>query len=106
MSEERLKEIKDSIEFQLSVCDIPEYETSKLLAEEELELYNEVVRLRELFYKTIHCIKNFDYFEGEIKDDLEPMPFKYVMESDIDYLLKKLEENNLTLEQLTGVENE
>lgn len=105
MTEERLKEIKDSIDFQLSVCDIPEYETSKLLAEEELELYNEVVRLRELFYKTIHCIKNFDYFESEIKDDLGPIHFKYVIEADIDYLLKKLEENNLTLEQLGGIDD-
>jgi len=102
MSEERLKEIKDSIYIAHRLnCD----PAISMDFRDKEDLYNEVVRLRKLFYKTIHCIKNFDYFEGEIRDDLEPMPFKYVMEEDIDYLLKKLEENNLTLEQLTGVEN-
>lgn len=48
MSDEKLQEIKDSIDFQLSVCDLEEYEVSKLLAEEEKELYNEVIRLRKL----------------------------------------------------------
>lgn len=81
MTEERLKEIKDSIDFQLSVCDIPEYETSKLLAEEELELYNEVVRLREEIKK--------------LNELLEPITIK----------IEGLPNTNLTLEQLTGVDN-
>ena len=82
MSEERLKEIKDSIDFQLSVCDIPEYETSKLLAEEELELYNEVVRLKEIIDNAIKlCEENAEAileYEGaysemfeEIRDALQ-----------------------------------
>lgn len=92
MSEERLKEIKDSIDFQLSVCDIPEYETSKLLAEEEIELYNEVVRLRKIIDKINHVMNNqMDYHE-----------FIDIVDA-IDDILKQ---NNLTLEQLTGVENE
>ena len=62
MTEERLKEIKDSIDFQLMIGTIKGH-TLDVIKEEE-ELYNEVVRLKEI-----------------------------------------LEQNNLTLEQLTGVEN-
>lgn len=87
MTEQRLKEIKDSIDFQLSVCDIPEYETSKLLAEEELELYNEVVRLRKIHNKALEW-------------------FKYADRNSLDKLYNILKQNNLTLEQLTGVENQ
>ncbi len=107
MTEERLKEIKNSLDTPVWVFTQRTFAKSymEIHLQQELELYNEVVRLRKLFYKTIHCIKNFDYFEGEIKDDLEPMPFKYVMETDIDYLLRKLEENNLTLEQLGGIDD-
>lgn len=45
MSEERLKEIKDSIDFQLRLCEINKYDNDMII--EELELYNEVIRLNE-----------------------------------------------------------
>ena len=97
MTEERLKEIKDSIDFQLSVCDIPEYETSKLLAEEELELYNEVVRLREIIKEATQKVK------GTTICGLRAG--KSVIGMYLNELLDILNKSNLTLEQLTGVEN-
>ena len=44
MTEERLKKIKDSIDFQMAVIFNSE---NDIFIQEELELYNEVVRLRE-----------------------------------------------------------
>ena len=49
MTEERLKEIKDSIDFQKEILIAHNMET--LCVDEELELYNEVVRLRKLLDK-------------------------------------------------------
>ena len=46
MTEERLKEIKDSIDFQREYYNALQKED--FLFDEELELYNEVVRLRKL----------------------------------------------------------
>lgn len=84
MSEERLKEIKDSIDFQLKIGAALNVidETVK----EELELYNEVVRLREIHNKALEW-------------------FKYADRNSLDKLYNILEQNNLTLEQLNGVEN-
>ena len=45
MSEERLKEIKDSIDLQYDILTITK--GSLELIEEEIELYNEVVRLKK-----------------------------------------------------------
>ena len=45
MSEERLKEIKDSIELQKNITMIRNYD--RTFINEEIELYNEVIRLRE-----------------------------------------------------------
>lgn len=98
MTEERLKEIKDSIDFQLSVCDIPEYETSKLLAEEELELYNEVVRLRKIIKEATQKVS------GTTICGLRAG--RSVIGTYLNELLDILNKSNLTLEQLTGVENE
>lgn len=47
MTEERLKEIKDSIDFQLDVCKITEQKLPNILALEEKELYDEVINLKE-----------------------------------------------------------
>lgn len=87
MTEERLKEIKDSIDFQIEISTVLNVidETVK----EELELYNEVVRLRKIIDKANNFIEKNYYKVGRIADL-----------SDI------LKQNNLTLEQLTGVENE
>lgn len=85
MSEERLKEIKDSIDLQLEACKI--FKQDNELTLEELELYNEVVRLREIHNKALEW-------------------FKYADRNSLDKLYNILKQNNLTLEQLTGVENE
>ena len=45
MTDERLKEIKDSIDFQLMIGTIKGHTLDVI--NEELELYNEVIRLRE-----------------------------------------------------------
>lgn len=46
MNEERLKEIKTSIDFQITATKAMEYDET--LINEELELYNEVIKLREI----------------------------------------------------------
>jgi len=55
MTEERLKEIKDSIEFQALYIKEHNFETA--LLEEEKELYNEVIKLKK--------------FEKYTKEDME-----------------------------------
>ena len=59
MSEERLKEIKDNIEFKTLLSKLPkeyfDYKTIEILANEELELYNEVIRLREALEIKYYC---------------------------------------------------
>lgn len=48
MSEERLKEIKDSIDFQDEIIYLKNLgKNIQVLIDEEKELYNEVIRLRE-----------------------------------------------------------
>jgi len=48
MNEERLKEIKDNIDFQFEIVKAKGYNKEALLfTDEELELYNEVIRLKE-----------------------------------------------------------
>jgi hypothetical protein len=74
MTEERLKEIKDSIDFQKEILIAHNMET--FWVDEELELYNEVVRLREIIKEATK-----EYWDGFKEDDL-------------------------TLEQLNGIENE
>lgn len=85
MTEERLKEIKTSIDFQVTATKAYEYDET--LINEELELYNEVVRLREI----LNC-----------KEEL----CKYLPEDTEFIVLTKKDYERLTLEQLTGVENE
>ena len=79
MTEQRLKEIKDSIDYQKEV--LIAHNMGTLCVDEELELYNELVRLREEIKK--------------LKELLEPITIK----------IEGLPNTNLTLEQLTGVEN-
>lgn len=56
MSEERLNEIKDSIDFQLRVCEINNYETDMII--EEKELYNEVLSNKILIQELRDTIDN------------------------------------------------
>ena len=84
MSEKRLKEIKDSIDFAYRFnCD----PAISIDFRDKEELYNEVVRLREIHNKALEW-------------------FKYADRNSLDKLYNILKQNNLTLEQLTGVENE
>jgi histidyl-tRNA synthetase len=46
MSDEKLQEIKDSIDFQLQYAKLVNYNDT--IIREEQELYNEVIRLRKL----------------------------------------------------------
>ena len=88
MTEERLKEIKDNIQCQY---DFAKFVGEKnFLLDEELELYNEVVRLREIIDK----VEDKLYCWGEVLD----ADFQKGM-------LDILKQNNLTLEQFTGVDN-
>jgi hypothetical protein len=84
MTEERLKEIKDSIDFQREYYNAIQKED--FLFDEELELYNEVVRLK----KILNC-----------KEEL----CKYLPKDTEFVVLTKEDYERLTLEQLTGVEN-
>ena len=63
MTEERLKEIKDSIDFQNNIAMIRDYD--RLFIDEELELYNEVIRLREIIDKIENYTLNH-YIVGHI----------------------------------------
>ena len=86
MTEERMEEIKDSIILQKIACKGNNKVTE--LIDEEIELYNEVVRLR----KALNCkIELCKYL---------PEDTEVVVLTKEDY-----ERNKLTLEQLTGVDN-
>lgn len=80
MSEGRLKEIKESIEFQKNITMIRDYD--RTFINEEIELYNEVVRLREIINhaEDLKHIKEMCMHVNEIE--------------------------NLTLEQINGIDNE
>lgn len=91
MSEERLKEIKDSIDFQLKIgvaLNVID-ETVK----EELELYNEVVKLRKIIDKANLFIETY-------LNNVDDIDVNMQVVKDI------LNKSNLTLEQLNGIENE
>lgn len=76
MSEERLKEIKDSIDCGKTGAKLQALKYANAVYDQEIELYNEVVRLRKIIDEATK-----EYWDGFKEDDL-------------------------TLEQLTGVENE
>lgn len=90
MTEERLKEIKDYADFEMKlVLNEEKYIDVKLIK----ELYNEVVRLREIIDKANLFIETY-------LNNVDDIDVNMQVVKDI------LEQNNLTLEQLTGVENE
>lgn len=61
MSEERLKEIKDSIEFQMIVEQNSGYKKEySVLLQEEIDLYNEVIRLKQALNEIKEYVKNTD----------------------------------------------
>ena len=89
MTEERLKEIKDSIDYGITGAKLQALKHAENVYNEELELYKEVIRLR----KALNCkIELCKYL---------PEDTEIVVLTKEDYERKKL-----THEQLTGVENE
>ena len=89
MKKERLQEIKDSIEFQLIVA--KSIGTTNELAEEEKELYDEVVRLGNVINELEKWLIEYrifidipDYYEEGIIDCLDEVLDK----------LKELKEKN------------
>ena len=96
MTEERLKEIKNSIDFQMAV--IPHSEQD-IFIQEELELYNEVIRLREI----IDELNNF------VRDNEVSITYYmrgFGIENRKRDLLNILDKAKLTLENLSGIENQ
>lgn len=83
MTEERLKEIKDSIDYQKEVLIV--HNMGTLCIDEELELYNEVIRLREIIEKI--SVELNEYKEHEEMEYLikEEEKFNYSMDDQVDY---------------------
>ena len=119
MTEERLKEIRDNID-KIEIVSV-RYRYSNIL-NEEIELYNEVVRLREI----IKHYEETQTFGDYVKEVNLLVDYKTRNEKAIEFMEKNkkislddttsiinfynnlldiLKQNNLTLEQLTGVDN-
>ena len=77
MTEERLKEIKDSIEFQALYMKEHNFETT--LLEEETDLYNEVITLKEE-NERLKKELNKHIKEGIEKDIIIDKAIKYIEE--------------------------
>ena len=106
MSEERLKEIQKSIFNNLLPTTDVDWYTSEVV-NEELELYNEVVRLREIIDKTNKYLdKLIEYGIRNEDDDLKEMSLLLNDENYIDITTKRLKQYNLTLEKLIGGDND
>ena len=78
MTDDRLKEIKDSIDFQEKV--MKAYGQDMLLVTEEKELYDEVIRLREETQKLKDDVARLEselqeetYLADDDPDDDEPL---------------------------------
>lgn len=103
MTEERLKEIKDSIYIAHRISCDPAISTD---FRDKEELYNEVVRLREIIKKANKFVDEFiqeDYYEK-----LDEYITHFTWNTTRDDLLEilKLEQNNLTLKQINSINNE
>ena len=102
MSEERLKEIKDSLDTPVWILTQRIFAKSymEIHLQQELELYNEVVRLREIIKEAIKDVE-----ENQIQNEYTDRGGFRVKENkwwleDSDILLGILKQYNLTLEQL------
>lgn len=103
MTEERLKEIKDSIDFKREYYNAIQKED--FLFDEELELYNEVVRLRKIVDDIRKYTRTFDVLKIPTKQLCIFNDIFLIIEGRKDEV-ERLNQNNLTVEQLTGIENE
>lgn len=84
MTEERLKEIKDSIDFQKKIYEIKGYELG--IVQEEIDLYNEVMNLKEENERLKKELNNH-IKEGIEKDIRRNKELKY----DLMYVLEQLD---------------
>ena len=73
MSEERLQEIKDSIEFQYTLAKAKGYDNALLFTDEEQELVEEIERLNNI----INTMLDFNFFKEEC-----PLNFGYTEKCD------------------------
>jgi len=87
MKEERLNEIKNSIDLQITATKAYEYDET--LLNEEVELYDEVVRLREENEMLKDAQKNFE------KQFIKEMDYKTRCEKAIEYIKKHIEKCNI-----------
>ena len=102
MTEERLKEIKDSIDFQEKIANAYNCGDVVIVLNEERELYNEVVRLREIIDK----LEKLELYIFEPDYDWEENPIDNYTPFNINEYINTLNQSNLTLEQLTGIAND
>ena len=99
MVEKRLEEIKDSIDLHLKLFDEQTYAPGlRQILNEEIELYNEVVRLRNIIDEVTKKIT------GTTICGLRAG--KSVIGLYLNELLNILNNSNLTIENLSGIENE
>ena len=91
MSEERLKEIKDSIDFQDKYFNAIQKECC--FVDEELELYNEVIRLREIIDKVNDKVNCYEVITGYYDSNYDGEHDTYLHDLKDD-LLNILKENN------------
>ena len=98
MSEERLKEIKDSIYIAHRISCDPAISTD---FRDKEELYNEVVRLREIIKK----IENKSKFINQYFSENKGIQFMQLLNNQHE-ILDILKQYNLTLEQINGIDNE
>ena len=71
MSEERLQEIKDSIEFQYTLAKAKGYDNALLFTNEEEELVEEIERLNNIINEIEKELIDVTKFKNNILDDLE-----------------------------------
>jgi len=94
MNDERLKEIKDSIEFQMIVEQNSDYkENYNPILKEEIDLYNEVVRLHHWKDNLIKYIEGMidtcDGFIDTTESDLEELKYTIFASNNMKELLKE-----------------
>ena len=92
MSEERLKEIKDSIEIQYKIAEARN--NDHYIIDEELELYNEVIRLREIIDEAVEYIEKHQYKWYDLNGEEYIEPRQFEKDTDASVLLNILKENN------------
>ena len=105
MTEERLKEIKDSIDCGKTGAKLQALKNAEVVYDQELELYNEVVRLREIINKAKEYNKELCKIYDICSIERSNADTNLIILENKEHL-DILKQYNLTLEQLGGIENE